>query len=197
MKIGKEISKIILKIVKEGHNSINNRLINSMSRIINEFSKLPDSLIPAVGINIAACSKDVKDISEVIAFPGRLRVHEGDILQQVLPQIGASKHLAEVLLSLRSKESNSNSIINLKLPSSAIIPTTVNKVVIGNDELFRITAIIFGWLLLIVLGAALLILFAVLRGVNKSLKKLVNDKKGLHEKSLLPPWLLNLCAWQQ
>jgi len=127
IKIGKEFSKINLEIVKEGYNSINNILINSMSRIINEFSKLPKMLIPAVGINIATCSKDVKNISEVIAFPGRLRAHEGNILQQVLPQIGASKHLAEVLLSLRSKESNSNAIINLKLPSMIIIKKLSEK----------------------------------------------------------------------
>ncbi len=125
--IGEEKEQISLSMIGQGSNSVNNHLINSMSRMIRLFSKLPEELIPAVGINIAACSKNVKENSEVLAFPGRLRLSKGKVLQQVPPQIGASKHLSEVLMSLRSKGSNASVIINLKLPNNIIIRDLSNK----------------------------------------------------------------------
>lgn len=51
-------------------------------------------------------------------------------------------------------------VTKLSLPSSAVLPTTVNGIIIGSDELFRITAIVFGWLLLIVVGAGITALFS-------------------------------------
>ncbi|MFQ3360201.1 MAG: thiamine-phosphate synthase family protein [Candidatus Poseidoniales archaeon] len=124
--IGEEISKCNLSMIKKGKNATNNLLINSMSRLINKFSELPKCLIPAVGINIASCSKEVIHNSEVIAFPGRLRLEKGKLLAQMPPQIGASMHLANVLLSLRETGSDAIAIINLKLPNEDIINNLSN-----------------------------------------------------------------------
>lgn len=51
-------------------------------------------------------------------------------------------------------------VTKLSLPNNAVLPTTVNGTIIGSDELFRITAIIFGWLLLIGVGAGITALFS-------------------------------------
>ncbi len=48
----------------------------------------------------------------------------------------------------------------ISLPNKAVLPTTINKVAIGNDEILRIAAIVFGWLMLIVMGAGVTALFS-------------------------------------
>jgi trk system potassium uptake protein TrkH len=48
----------------------------------------------------------------------------------------------------------------LSLPNNAVIPTTINHVIIGYEELQRITAIVFGWILLIGIGAGITALFS-------------------------------------
>jgi trk system potassium uptake protein TrkH len=48
----------------------------------------------------------------------------------------------------------------LSLPSHTVLPTTINHMVIGQDEIQRITAIVFGWILLICIGAGITALFS-------------------------------------
>ncbi len=48
----------------------------------------------------------------------------------------------------------------LNLPGKAVLPVTVNGIVINHDEIMRISALVFGWLLLICVGAAITALFS-------------------------------------
>ncbi len=48
----------------------------------------------------------------------------------------------------------------LNLPGKAVLPVTVGGVVISQDEIRRISALVFGWLLLIGCGAAITALFS-------------------------------------
>ena len=46
------------------------------------------------------------------------------------------------------------------LPGKAVMPVTVGNVVISQDEIRRISALVFGWLLLICIGSAITAIFS-------------------------------------
>jgi len=71
---------------------------------------------PAIGMNVAACTNDALDINDVAAFPGRLWIINDQIKYLSMPEFGASRHLAGVLLKARSFGSNATAILNLALP---------------------------------------------------------------------------------
>jgi trk system potassium uptake protein TrkH len=48
----------------------------------------------------------------------------------------------------------------IPLPKRAVLPTTVNNIKIGREEILRITAIVFGWILIIIVGAGITALFS-------------------------------------
>lgn len=60
-----------------------------------------------------------------------------------------------VLEKLLGREVN-----KLTMPNRAVIPVTVNKMPIQQEEILRIAAIVFGWLLLIGIGAGITALFS-------------------------------------
>jgi trk system potassium uptake protein TrkH len=68
---------------------------------------------------------------------------------------GGVKVLRVVILQkLLKREVN-----KLTLSSHAILPVTVDKQVVKNDEILRVTSIIFGWILLIAVGSGITALF--------------------------------------
>ena len=91
---------------------------------------------PAIGMNVAACTSDAVDIEDVAAFPGRLWIINDQIKYMSMPEFGASKHLAGVLLKARSIGSNATAILNLALPEK--FNKKINKVV---DKLGLIAAL--------------------------------------------------------
>ncbi len=82
---------------------------------------------PAIGMNVAACTSDAVDIDDVAAFPGRLWIINDQIKYMSMPEFGASKHLAGVLLKARSFGSTATAILNLALPEK--YNKKINKVV--------------------------------------------------------------------
>ena len=90
---------------------------------------------PAIGMNVAACTSDAVDLDDVAAFPGRLWIINDQIKYMSMPEFGASKHLAGVLLKARSIGSNATAILNLALPEK--FNKKINKVV---DKLGLIAA---------------------------------------------------------
>jgi len=48
----------------------------------------------------------------------------------------------------------------IALPNDAVLPTTINHRIIEHDEIMRITAIVFGWLLIILIGAGITAVFS-------------------------------------
>jgi predicted fused transcriptional regulator/phosphomethylpyrimidine kinase len=75
---------------------------------------------PAIGMNVAACTADAIDIEDVAAFPGRLWIINDQIKYMSMPEFGASKHLAGVLLKARSFGSKATAILNLAFPEKSI-----------------------------------------------------------------------------
>jgi trk system potassium uptake protein TrkH len=46
------------------------------------------------------------------------------------------------------------------LPKRAVFPITINKNVISKDEALKVAAIFFGWIFMILVGAAITVLFS-------------------------------------
>lgn len=51
-------------------------------------------------------------------------------------------------------------VTKLNLPGKAVLPVTVGNVIISQDEIRRISALVFGWLMLICIGSAITALFS-------------------------------------
>ncbi len=51
-------------------------------------------------------------------------------------------------------------VVKLNLPQKAVLPTTVDGIIVGHEEILRISALIFGWILLIVIGSGITALFS-------------------------------------
>lgn len=60
-----------------------------------------------------------------------------------------------VLQKLLHREVN-----KLSLPNHAVIPVTIDQIPVEQEEILRITSIIFGWLLLIIIGSGITALFS-------------------------------------
>ncbi len=86
--------------------------------------------IPAVGLNIASCSKGATSPSEVAAFPGRITLVEGELRHHETPSFGSSNHLASVLIDSHEIDSTKVSILNIRPPlsESAVKTGHVQKV---------------------------------------------------------------------
>lgn len=83
--------------------------------------------LPAVGMNIAACTGGAESAADVCAFPGRLAAVSG-IIKPIEPAAyGASKHLASVLLQARKQDSDKGAILNLRPLMKRAGETEVNQ----------------------------------------------------------------------
>lgn len=96
-------------------------LLSEMVAIVSDLPQLPTSLKPAVGVNIAACTENCSGASDVVAFQGRLRLDSGTLHSDQPPSFGASGHLCEVLLALRTLGGTASAIANFRPPSQLAV----------------------------------------------------------------------------
>ena len=73
--------------------------------------------MPAVGMNIAACLPDAEEPAQVAAYPGRMTLVDNVLRRHETPELGASNHLAKVLLQARAIDSEKCAILNLRPPT--------------------------------------------------------------------------------
>ncbi len=73
--------------------------------------------MPAVGMNIAACTKHATRVEEVAAYPGRMTLVEGMLRRHETPMFGASNHLANLLMQVRKSDPSKTAILNLRPPT--------------------------------------------------------------------------------
>lgn len=71
-------------------------------------------IIPAVGMNIASCTKGARESDDVAAFPGRIAIVNGKLRHHETPAFGVSNHLASILIQAHTMNEAKTSIINLK-----------------------------------------------------------------------------------
>ncbi|MCL7385658.1 MAG: transcriptional regulator [Thaumarchaeota archaeon] len=71
-------------------------------------------LIPEVAVNIAMSLKDAKSEMDVAAVPGRIVALRGRPKSMSRPEFGASKHMAKVLLRVRSVKNEVRAVMNMK-----------------------------------------------------------------------------------
>ena len=74
------------------------------------------SVLPNVGMNIAACLQTATTVTEVAAVPGKITSVDGELRTHGKPQFGSSKHLAEMLLEARKIDATKSAIINIRPP---------------------------------------------------------------------------------
>jgi predicted fused transcriptional regulator/phosphomethylpyrimidine kinase len=73
--------------------------------------------MPAVGMNIAACSDGATSSQDVAAYPGRMTLVDNTLRRHEKPEYGASNHLASVLLQARDIDGEKTAILNLRPPT--------------------------------------------------------------------------------
>jgi predicted fused transcriptional regulator/phosphomethylpyrimidine kinase/predicted transcriptional regulator len=71
-------------------------------------------LIPEVAVNIAMSLKDAKSEMDVAAVPGRIVALRDRPKSMSRPEFGASKHMAKVLLRVRSVKNEVRAVMNMK-----------------------------------------------------------------------------------
>lgn len=71
-------------------------------------------LIPEVAVNIAVSLKDAKSEMDVAAVPGRIVALRDRPKSMSRPEFGASKHMAKVLLRVRSVKNEVRAVMNMK-----------------------------------------------------------------------------------
>jgi predicted fused transcriptional regulator/phosphomethylpyrimidine kinase/predicted transcriptional regulator len=71
-------------------------------------------LVPNVGSNLVECMPDARDIDDVAGVPGRLFDVKGRLAVPGEPELGASAHVATVLLAAREGGSEARAALNLR-----------------------------------------------------------------------------------
>ena len=90
--------------------SLLKRLEWAISRI--DVSKVRTNM-PAVGMNIACCLESAKSTAEVAAFPGKVTIVNGKLRHHETPKLGASNHLAGMLIDARVYDRKKTAILNI------------------------------------------------------------------------------------
>ena len=78
------------------------------------------ALIPNVGSNLVECLSDATDIDGVAGVPGRLVDVKGRLSVPSDPELGASEHVASVLLAARRAGSDARAAINVRYDESVV-----------------------------------------------------------------------------
>lgn len=73
-----------------------------------------EKLIPEVRTNIAMCTRNPKDESDVAAYPGRITTIKGRAASLSQPEFNASKHLSKILLQARKVNPRIRSVSCIK-----------------------------------------------------------------------------------
>ncbi len=71
-------------------------------------------LIPEVAVNIAVSLKDARSETDVAAIPGRIIALKDRPKPMSRPEFGASKHMARVLLRVRTVKNEVRAVMNIK-----------------------------------------------------------------------------------
>lgn len=80
-------------------------------------------LIPEVAVNIAVSLKDAKSEMDVAAIPGRIVALKDRPKPMSRPEFGASKHMAKVLLRVRTVKNDIRAVMNIKCDESIELTT--------------------------------------------------------------------------
>jgi predicted fused transcriptional regulator/phosphomethylpyrimidine kinase len=78
--------------------------LRDLQEALAQISNAPQfsSLIPQVRANLVACGADANTYMDVAGVPGRITLVNGRVVALTVPQFGASKHTANLLLWARS-----------------------------------------------------------------------------------------------
>jgi predicted fused transcriptional regulator/phosphomethylpyrimidine kinase/predicted transcriptional regulator len=115
------VTEFAISCIVQGEAGERARVPSELMRAVSGMPLIPDILRPAVGINLAACISNATESGDVAAFPGRLRVGAEGMLADHPPAFGVSRHLAALLLRLRSEGSDATAIVNLRPPRRELI----------------------------------------------------------------------------
>ncbi len=74
--------------------------------------------------------------------------------------VGSTSGGIKVLRVLILQKLLKREVNKLAMPVHAIVPVTVDKIPIKNEELLRISSIVFGWFMLIIIGAGITAMFS-------------------------------------
>lgn len=74
--------------------------------------------------------------------------------------VGSTSGGVKVLRVIVMEKLLKREVTKLTIPGKAVLPVTVDKTVVNNEEVLRITSIIFGWFLLIGVGSGVTALFS-------------------------------------
>jgi predicted fused transcriptional regulator/phosphomethylpyrimidine kinase/predicted transcriptional regulator len=77
-------------------------------------------LVPAVGSNLVECLPEARDIEDVAGVPGRLFDVKGQLAVPAEPELGASEHVASVLLAARAAESDARAAMNVRYDDAVV-----------------------------------------------------------------------------
>ncbi len=106
-------------------------LIESRKKVITELLEVLSAMerkedfvkvMPQVLLNICKCLPEPKTIDDIAAFPGRITKIRGKVRALLPPEFGASKHMAQILLTINAYSPSFNSTINI----------------VNNDKVLRI-----------------------------------------------------------
>lgn len=92
--------------------SVISELNNALSQLSLEEKFI--NLVPEVRTNLVMAVRDAKGPEDIAAFPGRLTVIKGKIVALKPPEFNASKHMANVLLSMMRKSREVRAAICIK-----------------------------------------------------------------------------------
>jgi len=108
------------KILIESRKKVITELLETLSAMERnqDFVKI----MPEVLLNICKCLPEPKTIDDIAAFPGRITKIRGKARALLPPEFGASKHMAQILLTINACSPSFNSTINI----------------VNNDKVLRI-----------------------------------------------------------
>ena len=98
------------------------RVLASVRRGLVVLERTPGiaELVPNVGSNLVECPPDAADIDDVAGVPGRLFDVGGRLAVPAEPEMGASGHVAAVLLAARAGGSRLRAALNLRYDADLI-----------------------------------------------------------------------------
>ena len=78
------------------------------------------NLVPEVQTNIGLGLSNAKTHDDVLAFPGRVIKNGEDIFTGARPQFGASRHVANIVLTVMQHDSKKRAVMNIKYTDSLL-----------------------------------------------------------------------------
>ncbi|MCT4634364.1 MAG: TrkH family potassium uptake protein [Firmicutes bacterium] len=82
------------------------------------------------------------------------------ILMVIGGSVGSTSGGIKVLRVIILEKIFKREINKLRLPRNAVLPVTLNKEVVSPSEVTRVSALVFGWIMLIIIGSFITVLFS-------------------------------------